>query len=68
MSKDYLITEICKREKFRDFVCRGIFPLNLKYIVFSVVSISYRDVRGTDDFFICCKNAMNIRGPPSQTN
>ena len=68
MSKDYLITEIRKRKKFRDFVYRGNFPLILKSIVFSVVSISYRDVRGTDDFFNCCKNAINIRGPPSQTN
>ena len=68
MSKDYLITEIRKREKIRDFVYRGNFPLNLKYIVFSVVSISYRDVRSTGDFFNCCKNAINIRGPPRQTN
>ena len=68
VSKDYLINEIRKREKFRNFVYRGNFPLNLKYIVFSVVSVSYRNVRSAGDFFICCKNAMNIRGPPSQTN
>lgn len=68
MSKDYLITEILQREKIHDWIYRGDFPLNIKYIVFSVVSISYRNVRSTGDFFICCKNAMNIRGPPSQTN
>ena len=68
MSKDYLITEILQREKIHDWFYRGNFPLILKYIVFSVVSISYRAVRSTGDFFNCCKNAMNIRGPPSQTN
>lgn len=68
VSKDYLITEILQREKIYDWIYRGDFPLNLKYIVFSVVSISYRNVGSTGDFFICCKNAMNIRGPPSQTN
>ena len=68
VSKDYLITDILQREKIHDWNHRGDFPLNLKYIVFSVVSISYGDVRSTGDFFICCKNAMNIRGSPSQTN
>ena len=52
MSKDYLITEILQREKIYDWIYRGDFPLNLKYIVFSVVSISYGDVRSTGDFFI----------------
>lgn len=68
VSKDYLITEILQREKIHDWIYRGDFPLISKLIVFSVVIISYRDVRSTGDFFICCKNAMNIRGPPSQTN
>ena len=68
MSKDYLITEILQREKIYDWIYRGDFPLNLKYIVFSVVSISYRNVRSTGDFFVCCENAKNICGPPSQTN
>ena len=68
MSKDYLITEILQREKIHDWNYRGDFPLNSKYIVFSVVSISYKDVRSTGDFFICCKNAISIRGPPIQTN
>lgn len=68
MSKDYSITDIIQCEIIHDWIYRGDFPLNLKYIVFSVVSISYGDVRSTGDFFICCKNAMNIRGPPSQTN
>lgn len=68
MSKDYLITDILQRERIHDWNYRGDFPLISKSIVFSVVSISYRDVRSTGDFFNCCKNAINIRGPPSQTN
>ena len=66
MSKYYLITDLLQREKIYDWNYREDFPLNSKLIVFSVVSISYRDVRSTGDFFVCCENAMIIRLPPSQ--
>ena len=68
VSKNYLITEVLQREKIYDWIFRGVFYLISKLIFFSFVSISYRDVRSTGDFFIFCKNAMNIHAPPGQTN
>ena len=59
MSKDYLITDILQREKIHDWNYRGDFPLNSKSIVFSVVSISYSNVRSTGDFFIYKESAFS---------
>ena len=68
VSKDYFITGTIQNEKFHYWIYERDFLLISKSITFSVVSISYRDVRSTGDFFICCKNAMNIRTLPGQTN
>ncbi len=37
MSKDYLITEIRKREKFRDFVYRGYLRITLNNYFYCVL-------------------------------